>query len=51
MLLIKEWSSENCRTLRHGKDVFHDALKWVMKGEWRFHVSDGGSIAYDRPGG
>ncbi len=47
MLFIQpydEW--QNCRTLRHGPDVFHEALRAMIKGEERFHVL-GGPEAYD----
>ncbi|MDO5445434.1 MAG: hypothetical protein Q4F31_07430 [Eubacteriales bacterium] len=42
MLRIREYDEEvNYRILRHGKNVFHDALEAVLGGEKRFHVTEG----------
>ena len=40
MLSILEVSGEELTTLKHGKDVFKEALKKVREGETRFHVTD-----------
>lgn len=48
MLQIVEANpSENCRTLRHGPQVFHNALRAVLKGEKRFHVRNDKGDNYD----
>lgn len=39
--------NENCRTLRHGPQVFHNALRAVLKGESRFHVRNDAGEDYD----
>ncbi len=39
--------NENCRTLRHGSQVFHNALRAVLKGESRFHVRNDVGQDYD----
>ena len=47
MLRIEEWDdSENHRMLRHSPDVFHKALRAVLNGETRFHVT-GAPERYD----
>ena len=40
MLNIAERSEEELITLKHGANVFHDALALVKGGETRFHVTD-----------
>ena len=40
MLNIVEKSNEELITLKHGANVFHDALDKVKEGETRFHVTD-----------
>ncbi len=40
MLNIAERSNEELITLKHGINVFHDALARVREGETRFHVTD-----------
>ncbi|MCR4655007.1 MAG: hypothetical protein K5770_02060 [Lachnospiraceae bacterium] len=40
MLSILEASHEELTTLKHGPNVFHDALEKVREGEVRFHVKD-----------
>ncbi len=49
MLSIVERNEEELTTLKHGENVFHDALSRVPEGEIRFHVTDeSGSVAdYD----
>lgn len=48
MLTIVEADlNENCRTLRHGPQVFHNALRAVLKGESRFHVRNDVGEDYD----
>lgn len=45
--IIKADKNENCRTLRHGPQVFHNALRAVLKGESRFHVRNDQGDDYD----
>ncbi len=40
MLNIVEKNTEELITLKHGPNVFHDALKHVKEGDVRFHVND-----------
>ena len=40
MLNIVERTDEKCVTLKHGDNVFHEALSLVRKGETHFHVTD-----------
>ena len=40
MLNIVEKSDEQLITLKHGANVFHEALAKVREGEIRFHVTD-----------
>ncbi len=40
MLNIVERNDEDLVTLKHGGNVFHDALKLVLDGETRIHVTD-----------
>ncbi len=40
MLNIMGRSDAECRVLQHGPGVFHEALRWVKKGEALFHVED-----------
>ena len=40
MLNITEKNNEELITLKHGANVFHDALAGVKEGETRFHVTD-----------
>ncbi|MCR5487889.1 MAG: hypothetical protein K6F35_10235 [Lachnospiraceae bacterium] len=40
MLNIIERNEEDLSTLKHGINVFHDALSKVREGETRFHVTD-----------
>ena len=47
MLSIVEKSGDECTVLRHGKEVFHDALELVKNGETRFHVTGSGFPDYD----
>ena len=47
MLTIDEKKDECFRTLRHERNVFHNALRYVAKGEYRFHVTDDTDISYD----
>ncbi|MBR3735659.1 MAG: hypothetical protein IKN07_07240 [Lachnospiraceae bacterium] len=49
MLNITEKSNEELLTLKHGANVFHEALSCVKQGEVRFHVVDenGEVPAYD----
>ena len=47
MLRIEQWDeSNNYRTLKHSRDVFHRALRAVLDGETRFHVT-GAAGNYD----
>ena len=47
MLRIEKWDhSNNYRTLKHSTDVFHKALRAVLNGEMRFHVT-GAAEKYD----
>ena len=40
MLRIEQWDeSNNYRTLKHSREVFHKALRAVLDGETRFHVT------------
>lgn len=48
MLMITNWDrNNNYRELQNEPGVFHEALKYVMRGETRFHVHNGGSEDYD----
>ena len=47
MLLITEKTDACYRTIPHGTDVFKKALRFVAKGEYRFHVTDGAELGYD----
>ena len=47
MLSIENQSEEMCTVLRHGENVFHEALALVRKGETRFHVTGSGCPDYD----
>ncbi|MCR5008845.1 MAG: hypothetical protein K6A76_09740 [Oribacterium sp.] len=40
MLNIVDKNQDDLTTLKHGINVFHDALSMVRKGETRFHVTD-----------
>ena len=40
MLNIVERSDEELMSVKHGRSAFHDALKLVMDGETRVHVTD-----------
>ena len=47
MLRIEQWDeSNNYRTLKHSRGVFHKALRAVLNGETRFHVT-GAAENYD----
>lgn len=45
--IVEADMNENCRTLRHGPQVFHNALRAVLKGENRFHVRNDVGENYD----
>lgn len=45
--IVEADANENCRTLRHGEQVFHNALRAVLKGECRFHVKNDKGEDYD----
>ncbi len=47
MLNFAERNNEELITLKHGINVFHDALAKVAKGETRFHVTDEKGIVPD----
>ena len=47
MLSIREKKDICVRTFRHSRNVFHEALHYVIRGEYRFHVTDGADISYD----
>ncbi len=48
MLLIKKYDRvKNHRYLKHGPDVFHQALYWVLRGETAFHVKNEGGEDYN----
>lgn len=47
MLSIENQGEGTCTVLRHGENVFHEALALVRKGETRFHVTGLGCPDYD----
>lgn len=48
MLSITQWDrNNNYRELQSAPGVFHEALKYVLRGETRFHVRNGGGADYD----
>ena len=47
MLNIAEKNDEELITLKHGVNVFHEALDKVREGETRFHVTDGSGAVPD----
>ncbi|MCI1721895.1 MAG: hypothetical protein LKM35_00500 [Lachnospiraceae bacterium] len=48
MLKIVEADNEKtCRSLNHGPEVFHHALRAVLNGEYRFHVKNDRGEDYD----
>ena len=48
MLTIKEYDQDKYyRKLKNGPDIFHEALKYVLKGETHFHVSNENGEDFD----
>ena len=48
MLMITNWDqNNNFRELQSAPGVFHEALKYVLRGETRFHVRNDGGADYD----
>lgn len=48
MLTVKDYDyDKNYRVLKNSPQVFHEALKYVMRGETRFHVDNGEEDEFD----